>query len=117
MAVVPEVGIEIGARAIRRSRRLANTLAVAQHARLDEGLHPLLWELADRYGRVRPDGVHLELPLTHELLAYLAAARRPSISTSMARLTKAGLVERRGRGYVLLGSGPAAMHPRERPSW
>jgi CRP/FNR family cyclic AMP-dependent transcriptional regulator len=111
MAAVPEVGIEIGARAIRRSRRLANTLAIAQHARLDEGLQLLLWELADRYGTVRPDGVHLELPLTHELLAYLAAARRPSISSSMARLTKAGLVGRHDRGYVLHGSPPVPGEP------
>jgi CRP/FNR family cyclic AMP-dependent transcriptional regulator len=107
MAAVPEVGIEIGARAVRRSRRLANTLAIAQHARLDEGLHLLLWELADRYGTVRADGVHLALPLTHELLAYLAAARRPSVSSSMARLTAAGVVGRHGRGYVLHGEVPS----------
>jgi CRP-like cAMP-binding protein len=107
MAAVPEVGIEIAARAMRRSWRAVNALAIAQHARLDEALHLLLWELADRYGVVRPDGVHLGVPLTHELLAHLAAARRPSVSAALSRLSEAGLVARSGRGFVLHGEPPS----------
>jgi CRP/FNR family transcriptional regulator, cyclic AMP receptor protein len=106
MALYPDVGIALTARAMLRSRRVANTLAISQHPKLDVRLQLLLWELADRYGRVRPDGVHLELPLTHELLSHLAAAQRPSVSTALSRLAAAGRVTRVGRGWLLCGGPP-----------
>lgn len=109
MHAAPEVGIALTGRAIRRSRRLANALVLASHPRLDERLLLLLWEVADRYGVVHPDGVHLRLPLTHEVLAELAAARRPSVSTALSRLAEAGAFERIGRdSWVLHGEPPAA---------
>jgi CRP-like cAMP-binding protein len=107
MCGFPGVAIALTARAMLRSRRLANTLAIASHPRLDERLRLLLWELADRYGRVHPDGVHLRLPVTHEVLAELAAARRPSVSTALGRLARRGEVERSPGAWVLHGEPPA----------
>jgi CRP/FNR family transcriptional regulator, cyclic AMP receptor protein len=107
MCGYPDVGIALTARAMLRSRRLANTLVIASHPRLDERLRLLLWEFADRYGTVHPDGVHLRLPLTHEVLAELAAARRPSVSTALGRLTRAGEIERRDGLWVLRGEPPS----------
>jgi len=107
MCAFPEVGIELTARAMLRSRRLAVTLVIAAHPRLDERLDLLLWELADRYGTVRRDGVHLPLPLTHDVLAELAAARRPSVSTALGRLSRAGRLERRSGAWVLHGEPPS----------
>jgi CRP-like cAMP-binding protein len=106
MGRYPDVGIALTARAMLRSRRLANTLVIASHPRLDERLRLLLWEFADRYGRVHPDGVHLRLPLTHEVLAELAAARRPSVSTALGRLIRSEAIERRDGGWVLHGEPP-----------
>jgi CRP/FNR family cyclic AMP-dependent transcriptional regulator len=106
MAAFPEVSIALTARALRRARRLANILTIALHPKLDERLHLLMWELADRYGRVHPDGVHIDLPLTHELISQLAGARRPSVSSALARLVDKGLVERRGPGWILHGDPP-----------
>jgi CRP/FNR family transcriptional regulator, cyclic AMP receptor protein len=108
MCQFPDVGIALTARAMLRSRRLANTLVIASHPRLDERLRLLLWEFADRYGSVHPDGVHLRLPLTHEVLAELAAARRPSVSTALGRLTRKGQIERRDGLWVLHDKPPAA---------
>jgi CRP-like cAMP-binding protein len=90
-----------------RARRLANTLVIASLPRLDERLWLLLWELADRYGRVHRDGVHLRLPLTHDLLAELAAARRPSISTAFGRLARGGQLDRYDGYWILYGERPA----------
>ena len=81
-------------------------MAIVQLPRLDDRLWMLFWELADRYGRVHADGVHLDLPLTHEVLSHLAAARRPSVSGALARLSDAGRVRREGRDWVLLGEPP-----------
>jgi CRP-like cAMP-binding protein len=48
--------------------------------------------------------VRLELPLTHELLAHLSGARRPSVSSALARLTADGRVRRERGGWVLAGA-------------
>jgi CRP/FNR family cyclic AMP-dependent transcriptional regulator len=107
MAPFPQVGAELAGRALRRSRRLASSMAIVQVPRLDDRLALIFWELADRWGRVHPDGVHLELPLTHELLSHLAAARRPSVSGALTRLADSGRVRRSGRGWILTGDPPS----------
>ncbi len=108
MAPYPEVTAALVGRAMVRSRRLASMLAIAQHHRLDDRLRLFFWEVADRFGRVRPDGVKLELDLTHELIGHLVGAHRPSVSAALARLQAAGEVERRDRRWLLHGSPPAA---------
>jgi CRP/FNR family cyclic AMP-dependent transcriptional regulator len=106
MAPYPQVATELCGRAFNRSRRLAAQMAIVQVPRLDERLWMIFWELADRWGRVRPDGVYLELPLTHELLSYVAAARRPSVSGALTRLAESGRVRRAGRAWLLTGEPP-----------
>jgi CRP-like cAMP-binding protein len=82
-------------------------LTISLHPKLDQRLQLVLWELADRYGHVHPDGVHIDLPLTHELIAHLAGAQRPSVSTSMSRLSDQGLVRRTQAGFLLTGEPPS----------
>jgi hypothetical protein len=106
MATYPQVGGELTGRALKRSRRLVTSMAIVQVPRLDDRLWMIFWELADRWGRVHPDGVHLDLPLTHELLSHLAAARRPSVSGALTRLAERGHVKRVGRAWVLVGDPP-----------
>jgi CRP/FNR family cyclic AMP-dependent transcriptional regulator len=106
MASFPQVGGCLAGRALARSQRLATSMAIVQLPRLDDRLWMLFWELADRYGRVHSDGVHLDLPLTHELLSHLAAARRPSVSGALTRLAEQGRLVRSGRAWVLTGEPP-----------
>jgi CRP-like cAMP-binding protein len=107
MAAWPSVGCELAGRGVMRSRRLVVTLAITQQPRLDVRLWMLLWDLAERYGTVHADGVHLDAPLTHESLAHLAAARRPSVSSALSRLTERGVVERRRTEWILRGEPPS----------
>jgi CRP/FNR family transcriptional regulator, cyclic AMP receptor protein len=106
MVRYPRIGPALAGRALARSQRLATMMAIAQHPRLDERLWMLFWDLADRYGRVHADGVHIDLPLTHEVLSYLVAARRPSVSGALTKLAGEGRVWRNGRGWVLGGDPP-----------
>ena len=108
MARYTRVGPALAGRALARSRRLAVMMAIAQQPRLDERLWMLFWELADRHGRVHPDGVYLDLPLTHEVLSHLVAARRPSVSGALTKLADQGRLRRDGRRWVLTGDPPAA---------
>jgi hypothetical protein len=90
-----------------RSRHLALTLAIVQQPRVDHRLHWIFWHLADRWGRTGPDGVRVELPLTHSLLSELVAARRPSVTTALASLATEGKIVRDGRSWLLRGDPPA----------
>jgi CRP/FNR family transcriptional regulator, cyclic AMP receptor protein len=110
MRAFPEIGPALGTRALARSRRFAAAMAIARQPRLDRRLWTLFWHLADRHGRVHADGVHLDLPLTHELLAHMAAARRPSVSTALGQLEREGRILRAGQGWILKGD-PADGEP------
>lgn len=92
---------ELVARGVRRSRLLAALLAVAQIRRLDDRLILVLQILADRWGCVRADGVEVRVRLTHETLARLIGARRPSVSATVARLERRGLLARDGQRFIL----------------
>jgi hypothetical protein len=106
MGSFPRLGPALAGRALSRARRLAAMMAIAQQPRLDDRLWMLFWELADRHGRVHADGVHVDLPLTHEVLSHLVAARRPSVSGALTKLADQGRLWRNGRGWVLHGEPP-----------
>jgi CRP/FNR family transcriptional regulator, cyclic AMP receptor protein len=102
----PELAPALTARAAQRSQNLAVNLAIVSQPRVDARVHVLLWHLAERWGRVRADGVVLPLRLTHALLAELVGARRPSVSGALARLADRGLIRRSGGTWLLLGEPP-----------
>jgi CRP-like cAMP-binding protein len=103
----PEITAELLNRSVARSEWLALRLAVAQLGRVDVRLLVLLWHLADRWGHVERDGVVVPLRLTHQLLARLAGAQRPSVTIALGDLRARGLVERRSdRTWLLHGDPP-----------
>jgi CRP-like cAMP-binding protein len=115
MAPFPEVMAALGTRIMLRSRRLAVLLAIAQQHRLEDRLRLCFWELADRYGHVTPQGVRLDLRLTHEVIGHLVGAHRPSVSVALARLEQGGSVRRQGRGWLLVGPPPSHEHVGAQP--
>ncbi len=110
-APFPAIAVQMVDRATMRSRHLAVAIAIAQQPRIEDRLHQLLWSYADRWGTVGTDGVSLEVPLTHGVLAELAAARRPTVSTALGQMAKAGLVERVDGGWLLRGGPPVEEAP------
>jgi CRP/FNR family cyclic AMP-dependent transcriptional regulator len=95
-------------RATRRSRWLALQLAVAKLRRVDDRLMLFFWHMADRWGRVRPDGVLVPLPVTHDVLAQLIGVQRPTVTSALRRLSDAGLIYRQPDKTWLLRPEPPA---------
>jgi CRP/FNR family transcriptional regulator, cyclic AMP receptor protein len=96
--------------ACNRAHSLAITLAVSNLRRVDVRLLVLLWHLADRWGRVTPDGVVIPLKLTHETLARLVGAQRPSVTTALRQLEDEGRLRRTAdRAWLLQGDPPDAL--------
>jgi hypothetical protein len=74
---------------------------------VDDRLLALLWCLAERWGRVVPGGVAVNLRLPHRTLAGMVGARRPSVTTALGQLIARGPIERRpDGGWILLGAPP-----------
>jgi CRP-like cAMP-binding protein len=109
LAAFPRLGNQLFARAVLRTRQLAVNLAIIQQARVDVRLHMLLWHLAGRWGRVRADGIVVPLRLTHAILADLVAARRPTVSTAISELARAGRVQSVDEGWLLQGEPPGEL--------
>lgn len=101
-ALVPDVLAELVQRALDRTRRIALQLAICEIRRVDERLLALFAHLGDRWGRVTPDGTHVPVRLTHELLAQLVGAQRPTVTTSLGELRRQDrLVKRADRTWLL----------------
>lgn len=104
----PEVQAAVARRLMQRTHWLAFHLAVCGLRRVDDRLLSVLWHFADRWGTVTPDGVRLDMRLTHEVLAAVTGARRPSVTTALRRLADSGRVRSLPRSRWLLLGGPPA---------
>lgn len=96
-------------RLMQRSRSLAAYATIESVRSLDDRLIALFWHLAERHGRRRADGVLVPLPLTHQILAELVGARRPSVTVALKRLDEAGRVSRVPEGWLLESELPGEL--------
>jgi CRP/FNR family transcriptional regulator, cyclic AMP receptor protein len=103
----PQLGLELFYRGTRRAHALAVSLAIAHHQRVDDRLLLTLWHLAERWGRVLPEGIAVPLPLSHQRLADLIGAHRPAVTSAIGALTRRESISRRAdRTWILHGSPP-----------
>ena len=91
--------------------QLARTLAQNQEAignfgstRHIERVRRKLLQLARNYGRVTLDGVRIDFPLSHTLLAGMVGSSRETVTRSLDELQREGFVARQGHNYRLLVS-------------
>jgi CRP/FNR family transcriptional regulator, cyclic AMP receptor protein len=83
--------------------------------RVEQRVLGLLWQLADRWGKVHPEGVVLDLALTHELIGQLVGAQRPTVSLALRVLADDELLQRTVDGAWLLSHDFGSMLPDVRP--
>jgi hypothetical protein len=61
-----------------------------------------------------PDGVTVPLPVTHDVLAQLVCAQRPTVTSALKRLADRGQIRRRHDKTWLLAPEPPAVPARVR---
>ena len=111
----PTIASQLVSRIAQRARYLTLTQAVTHLPRAYARLLILFWLLAERWGRVGPDGVYVTLPLTHEVLAMLIGAHRPTVTIALQRLTRAGfLIRERSDRWLLTNSAIETLEHPER---
>ena len=98
---------ELVRRAMERSHTLALMAAIHSLQHVEIRLLVLMWHLADRFGRVTPEGTVVPLKLTHRDLAELVGSQRPSVSANLVKLSRQGILSRRAdRTWLLHGQPP-----------
>ena len=75
--------------------------AIALEPRLERRLILKLRQLADRWGKVTPEGVRLDLRVTHQELADMIGGARESVTVALGRLQEQGEVIVRRRTVIL----------------
>lgn len=104
----PGIGVEILSRVLRRSRSLTVLLTIAGLRGVQERVMLCLWHLASSWGRVTPEGTLVPFPLTHELIADVIGARRPSVTSAISELQSRGDLERAEGGWLLKAPPPTS---------
>lgn len=103
----PELSAAVGGRLLRRARSLSYLMAAQHFLRVEDRLLATLWHLASMWGRVTLQGTVVPFRMTHETLAGIVGAQRPTITLAIRSLTEQGRVVRdQRRCYTLLGAPP-----------
>jgi CRP/FNR family cyclic AMP-dependent transcriptional regulator len=113
LALWPGLALGLLDRVAHQLARAATQAAIAQLPRVEDRLEATFWDLAGRWGRVTPSGVHVPLQLTHETLAQLVGGRRPTISLALSALAERGLVMRRPDGSWLVIADRPTLAPND----
>jgi CRP/FNR family cyclic AMP-dependent transcriptional regulator len=82
-------------------RQKRDSIANLAGGRPIERVERALLQLAREHGRVVRDGVRLDFPVTHELLAEMIGSARETVSRAIEHLERVGFLVREGRSYRL----------------
>ncbi|HLJ03026.1 MAG TPA: helix-turn-helix domain-containing protein [Solirubrobacteraceae bacterium] len=98
----PTISAKLLQRCAGRARNLSLIQAVTHLPRTHARLLLLFWLLAERWGKVGPEGVLVRLPLTHQVLAMLVGSHRPTVTIALQKLNREGLLIRESSSRWLL---------------
>lgn len=84
----------------QRRETIAN-FAPTRHV---ERVRRKLLQLARGHGHVVPDGIRIDFPVSHALLAEMIGSTRETVTRALDELQRAGFVARHGSTYRLRGS-------------
>jgi CRP/FNR family transcriptional regulator, cyclic AMP receptor protein len=112
----PELFVVVHERVAEQLDRAIARAAIMALPRVEQRVLGLFWQLAERWGTVRPEGIAIELALTHELIGQLIGARRPTVSLALRPLAHDGLLERTATGGWLLAQDSLDALPLVGPS-
>jgi CRP/FNR family transcriptional regulator, cyclic AMP receptor protein len=90
----PELSAFVQRQIAEQAHRASMHLAMLHLPRAEDRILALFVDLGDRFGRVSPDGILIDLPLSHELIGRLIASRRSTATLALQNLYQRGLLTR-----------------------
>jgi CRP/FNR family transcriptional regulator, cyclic AMP receptor protein len=103
----PGLSAAIHERLADQADRAALRTAIIALPRVEQRVLAVFWQLAERWGVVRPGGVAIDLAVTHAVIGQLVGAQRPTVSLALQELADAGLLQRTGPSEWMLN--PASL--------
>jgi CRP/FNR family transcriptional regulator, cyclic AMP receptor protein len=111
----PQLFAVVHERLAEQLERATLRAAIMALPRVEQRILGMFWQLAERWGTVRSDGVVVELVITHELIGQLIGAQRPTVSLALQALAGEGLVQRTSHGAWMLRHDSREALPDVRP--
>jgi biotin operon repressor len=93
---------------LSQNREATATFALTRHL---ERVRRKLLQLGRSYGHVVPDGIRIDFPVSHALLAEMIGSSRETVTRAVDELQRAGFVARTGSTYRLLLSPDSLSEP------
>lgn len=90
----PQISDFLHGQIAEQAHRASMHLAMLHLPRAEDRILALFADLGERFGRVTPDGILIDLPLNHELIGGLIASRRPTATLALQQLSHQGLLTR-----------------------
>jgi biotin operon repressor len=106
---VAHVVLEQLALTLRETQQAIGILGQARHV---ERVRRKLLQLASGYGRVVADGIRIDFPVSHTVLAAMIGSSRETVTRAVDELQRTGFVARRGHTYRLLVSPESVLDTR-----
>jgi CRP/FNR family cyclic AMP-dependent transcriptional regulator len=98
----PQLFAVVHERLAEQLERSTMRAAIMSLPRVEQRILGIFWQLAERWGTVRSEGVVVELAITHELIGQLIGAQRPTVSLALQALAGEGLLQRTSHDSWLL---------------
>jgi CRP/FNR family transcriptional regulator, cyclic AMP receptor protein len=81
-------------RLAQQTHRASTHLTMLHLPRVEDRIVALFSDLAERFGRMAPDGILIDIHLTHEVIGRLVGSRRPTVSLALQSLAADGVLTR-----------------------
>jgi biotin operon repressor len=94
--------------ALRQKQEAIANLASPRHV---ERVRCKLLQLGQSYGHVVHEGIRIDFPVSHALLAEMIASSRETVTRALDELERSGFVVREGGSYYLLVPAEALLAP------
>lgn len=101
LARSPQLALNVAKILSDRLLDASATMEDLAYARIPDRLMHLFRRLAGEHGKEGPEGVTIDLRLTHADIASLIGSTRETVSLELANLAKAGRIKMEGRAIVL----------------
>jgi CRP/FNR family transcriptional regulator len=97
----PRLGRNLAGMLSDLARMLGETVALVSEMKVEDRLRARLHQLAERFGVAAPEGVRLELDLTHAQWASLVGASREAVTTAFGKLRAHEAITVEGRSITI----------------
>ncbi|MEW6582220.1 MAG: Crp/Fnr family transcriptional regulator [Actinomycetota bacterium] len=116
MARYPRLGRNLAGMLSDLAQMLGETVALVSEMKVEDRLRARLHQLSERFGVAAPEGVRLQLDLTHAQWASLVGASREAVTTAFGKLRTQGAITVDGRAITLSWDAVRAREARIEPT-